>query len=108
MPPAGARHNLLEVAGLRVGFRTHSGFQEAVRNVSFRIPPGKTVALVGESGSGKSVISQSIMGILPGPATSSAARSPSGTRSRPRRRSTSRRCRGSGPRCRRCAAAGSA
>jgi peptide/nickel transport system ATP-binding protein len=65
MSGAGARNNLLEVAGLRVGFRTHTGFQEAVRDVSFRIPPGKTVALVGESGSGKSVISQSIMGILP-------------------------------------------
>ena len=33
--------------------------------MSFRVPHGKTVALVGESGSGKSVISQSVMGILP-------------------------------------------
>ena len=33
--------------------------------MSFRIPQGKTVALVGESGSGKSVVSQTIMGILP-------------------------------------------
>ena len=42
--------------------------------VSFRVPHGKTVALVGESGSGKSVISQSVMGILP-----SAARIGGGT-----------------------------
>ncbi|HEY0420865.1 MAG TPA: ABC transporter ATP-binding protein, partial [Acetobacteraceae bacterium] len=32
---------------------------------SFRVPAGKTVALVGESGSGKTVISQSVMGLLP-------------------------------------------
>ena len=37
----------------------------AVRDVSFSINSGETVALVGESGSGKSVTSQAIMGILP-------------------------------------------
>ena len=38
---------------------------EVVKGVSFRVPAGKTVALVGESGSGKTVISQSIMRLLP-------------------------------------------
>jgi peptide/nickel transport system ATP-binding protein len=57
--------NLLEVEGLRLGFRMPGGVNEVVKGASFRIPPGKTVALVGESGSGKSVISQAIMGLLP-------------------------------------------
>ena len=58
--------NVLEVSDLRVEFRLHGqGVLRAVDGVSFRVPHGKTVALVGESGSGKSVISQSIMGILP-------------------------------------------
>ena len=38
---------------------------EVVKGLSFRIPAGKTVALVGESGSGKTVISQTVMGLLP-------------------------------------------
>jgi len=63
--PAAPVPNLLEVDGLRVGFRMMGATNEVVKGVSFRIPPGKTVALVGESGSGKSVISQSIMGLLP-------------------------------------------
>ena len=57
--------DLLTVEDLRIGFRMMEGSVEAVKGVSFRVPPGGTVALVGESGSGKSVISQAIMGILP-------------------------------------------
>ena len=58
--------NVLEVSDLRVDFRLHGqGALRAVDGVSFRVPHGATVALVGESGSGKSVISQSVMGILP-------------------------------------------
>ncbi|MCY4222121.1 MAG: ABC transporter ATP-binding protein [Thiotrichales bacterium] len=58
--------NVLEISDLRVDFRLHGqGMLRAVDGVSFRVPHGKTVALVGESGSGKSVISQSVMGILP-------------------------------------------
>ena len=56
---------LLSVEGLKVAFNLPEGSLEAVRGIDFRIPHGKTVALVGESGSGKSVVSQSIMGILP-------------------------------------------
>jgi peptide/nickel transport system ATP-binding protein len=56
---------LLRVADLHVRFATPGGFIEAVKGVSFRLLPAKTVALVGESGSGKSVVSQSILRILP-------------------------------------------
>ncbi len=38
---------------------------EVVKGVTFRVPAGKTVALVGESGSGKTVITQTVMGLLP-------------------------------------------
>jgi len=58
---------LLCVEGLSVEFRGHEGVIHAVRNASFRIPKGRTVALVGESGSGKSVVSQAIMRIVPAP-----------------------------------------
>ncbi|MEM7225069.1 MAG: ABC transporter ATP-binding protein [Pseudomonadota bacterium] len=57
--------DLLQVRNLKIAFALPEGRLEAVRNVSFRVPPGGTVALVGESGSGKSVVSQAVMGILP-------------------------------------------
>ena len=56
---------ILSVKDLEVGFDLHEGRVMAVKKTSFEIFPGKTVALVGESGSGKSVISQTIMGLLP-------------------------------------------
>ena len=56
---------LVSVRNLRIKFAVHGAEVQAVRWVSFDIPPGSTVALVGESGSGKSVIARAIMGLLP-------------------------------------------
>ncbi len=57
--------NVLSIDGLTVEFQTAEGVSKAVNDVSFAVPENKTVALVGESGSGKTVISQTIMGLLP-------------------------------------------
>ena len=57
--------NLLQVNNLKVHFHVAEGIIKAVDGISFRIPKGGIVALVGESGSGKSVVSQTIMQILP-------------------------------------------
>ena len=56
---------LLSIENLAVDFRLHGNPIPAVRDVSFSVSPGETVALVGESGSGKSVTAQAVMGILP-------------------------------------------
>jgi peptide/nickel transport system ATP-binding protein len=58
-------NDLLRIEDLHVRFDTPGGHIEAVKGITFRMRPGSTVALVGESGSGKSVVSQSIMRILP-------------------------------------------
>jgi peptide/nickel transport system ATP-binding protein len=49
----------LVVEGLSIEFAGHS----VVRNLSFTLQPGKSLALVGESGSGKSVTARSLIGL---------------------------------------------
>ncbi|MCB9945698.1 MAG: ABC transporter ATP-binding protein [Geminicoccaceae bacterium] len=67
--------SLLDVRDLSVNFAVEGREIEAVRNVSFSIDKGETVALVGESGSGKSVTALSVLQLLPYP----RARHPSGS-----------------------------
>lgn len=50
----------LKVDNLQVSFR----YRQAVKGISFEIPPGARVGLIGESGSGKSVTALSLMGLL--------------------------------------------
>ncbi len=57
---------ILEVKNLKISFRTSNGTLKAVRDISFDLERGKTLAIVGESGSGKSVTSKAILGILAG------------------------------------------
>ncbi len=53
----------LQVKDLRISFRTSNGKVQAVRDISFDLYKGETLAIVGESGSGKSVTSKAILGI---------------------------------------------
>lgn len=56
---------LLEVNNIATHFGSPRGVVQAVNDVSFTLERGKTLGLVGESGSGKSVLSRSVMGLLP-------------------------------------------
>ncbi|MFJ7667849.1 ABC transporter ATP-binding protein [Lysinibacillus sp. NPDC097195] len=56
---------MLEVSNLKTGFDIDGKIYHAVDNVSFSVKPGQIVGIVGESGCGKSVMSLSIMQLLP-------------------------------------------
>ncbi|MBM7327804.1 ABC transporter ATP-binding protein [Agrobacterium sp. S2] len=58
---------LLAVKDLSIDFHLRTHVLHAVRNVSFDLDRGKTLALVGESGSGKSVTARALMRIIDKP-----------------------------------------
>ncbi|KQX57142.1 MULTISPECIES: ABC transporter ATP-binding protein [Ensifer] len=55
---------VLSVENLTTSFLVDGAWKPVVRDISFTVAPGETVAIVGESGSGKSVTSLSIMRLL--------------------------------------------
>ena len=56
---------LLELVDVKTHFHTERGIVRAVDGVSFSLDRGKALGIVGESGSGKTILSRSIMGLLP-------------------------------------------
>jgi peptide/nickel transport system ATP-binding protein len=56
---------LLELRDVKTHFETARGVIRAVDGVSLTVEKGKILGIVGESGSGKTVLSRSIMGLLP-------------------------------------------
>ncbi|MBN9233020.1 MULTISPECIES: ABC transporter ATP-binding protein [Phyllobacteriaceae] len=63
--PGQAIDPVLSVQNLTTSFLVEGKWKQVVRDISFDVAPGETVAIVGESGSGKSVTSLSIMRLLP-------------------------------------------
>ncbi|MGO2722938.1 MAG: ABC transporter ATP-binding protein [Lactobacillus sp.] len=57
-------NRILDVKHLKIDFHTYGGDVKAIRDVSFHLDPGETLAIVGESGSGKSVTTRSVIGLL--------------------------------------------
>jgi oligopeptide/dipeptide ABC transporter ATP-binding protein len=60
---------MLEVENLSTTFDSDRGQVKAVQGASFTLERGRTLGVVGESGSGKTVLSRSIMRLLPKSAT---------------------------------------
>jgi oligopeptide/dipeptide ABC transporter ATP-binding protein len=66
------RELILDARNIGVTFKVEGGVVEGVRDVSFQLHKGETIALVGESGSGKSVTARTIMRLLTKRATISS------------------------------------
>src|SRR5690349_23665297 len=61
---AHGRELILDARNIAVKFKVEGGIVDAVRDVSFQLHKGETIALVGESGSGKSVTARTVMKLL--------------------------------------------
>ena len=61
---AHGRELILDARHIEVDFKVEGGIVHAVRDVSFQLHKGETIALVGESGSGKSVTARTLMKLL--------------------------------------------
>ncbi|MBX9652748.1 ABC transporter ATP-binding protein [bacterium] len=58
---------LLDVKNLKTHFPTQTGLVRAVNGIDLQVREGAAVGIVGESGSGKSVLSMTMMGLVPSP-----------------------------------------
>jgi peptide/nickel transport system ATP-binding protein len=56
---------ILSVSNLTTSFKAKGGWNPVVKDLSFDIVAGETLAVVGESGSGKSVTAMSILQLMP-------------------------------------------
>ena len=56
---------VLSVRDVTIALPTGADREHAVEHISFDVNAGEILCLLGESGSGKSVISFSVMGLLP-------------------------------------------
>jgi len=58
------KERILEVNHLDLSFRLGSEVNHVIRDISFHVNKGETLAIVGESGSGKSVTTKAILGMI--------------------------------------------
>ena len=56
--------HLLEIKNLSLSFKLNAGTNHVIRDISFYLDNGETLAIVGESGSGKSVTTKAILGLI--------------------------------------------
>ncbi len=64
---AAAPAPILDIRDLTTTFATPRGAIRPVDAVSLSVPAGRTLGIVGESGCGKSMLSLSLMGLVPAP-----------------------------------------